>query len=79
MSKAGTITQVVGVVVDVEFDKDSLPAMYEALEVKHGGGTLTLEVAQHLDERSVRAISMSSTDGLKRGQAVTATGGPIFD
>ena len=77
MSKAGTITQVVGVVVDVEFDKDSLPAMYEALEVKHGGGTLTLEVAQHLDERSVRAISMSSTDGLKRGQAVTATGGPI--
>lgn len=78
MSKStGTITQVVGVVVDVEFDRDSLPAMYDALEVKNGKNTLTLEVAQHLDERSVRAIAMSSTDGLKRGQEVVATGAPI--
>ncbi len=75
--QSGTIIQVVGVVVDVEFDKDSLPAMYDALEVLHGDGTITLEVAQHLDERSVRTIAMSSTDGLKRGQEVVATGAPI--
>lgn len=75
--QTGTITQVVGVVVDVEFDKDNLPAIYDALEVSHNDETLTLEVAQHLDERSVRAIAMGSTDGLARGQEVTATGAPI--
>lgn len=73
----GKIIQVVGVVVDVEFDKDSLPAIYDALETTLDGKTLVFEVAQHLDERSVRAIAMSSTDGLKRGQAVASTGGPI--
>lgn len=73
----GTITQVVGVVVDVEFGGKKLPAIYDALTLEHGGKTITLEVAQHLDERTVRAISMSSTDGLKRGHEVTATGGPI--
>ncbi len=78
MSKAiGKITQVVGVVVDVEFEKESLPAMYDALEIKQGDKTIVFEVAQHLDERTVRAIAMSSTDGLKRGQEVTATGSPI--
>ncbi len=77
MNKPGTIIQVVGVVVDVEFDKDHLPAMYDALEIKHGKEVITLEVAQHLDERSVRTIAMSSTDGLKRGQEVVATGAPI--
>ncbi len=78
MSKnTGTITQVVGVVVDVEFDKDNLPAIYDALEATLDGKTVTFEVAQHLDERSVRAVAMSSTDGLTRGQEVTATGGPI--
>src|SRR5690606_1997715 len=66
-----------GVGGDVEFDKDSLPAMYDALEVKTGKDVLTFEVAQHLDERSVRAIAMSTTDGLKRGQEVIATGAPI--
>ena len=78
MSKVtGKITQVVGVVVDVEFDKNNLPAMYDALEVQSGDKKLVLEVAQHLDEQSVRAIAMSSTDGLKRGQEVVATGAPI--
>lgn len=77
MKQNGKITQVVGVVVDVEFDKDHLPAIYDALEATLNGKTIVLEVAQHLDERSVRAISMSSTDGLKRGQEVTSTGGPI--
>lgn len=73
----GKVTQVVGVVVDVEFDKDNLPGIYDALETDLGGKKLVLEVAQHLDERTVRAISMSSTDGLKRGSEVVATGGPI--
>lgn len=78
MTKAvGKITQVVGVVVDVEFDKTNLPAIYDALEVQLDGKTLVLEVAQHLDERSVRAIAMASTDGLKRNDEVKATGGPI--
>ncbi len=72
----GRITQVVGVVVDVEFD-GKLPAMYDALEVAYEGKTITLEVAQHLDEHTVRTIALSSTDGLKRGQEVKATGGPI--
>ena len=80
MSKlTGKITQVVGVVVDVEFDKNNLPAMYDALEVQSGDKKLVLEVAQHLDEQSVRDIAMSSTEGLKRGQEVVATGAPISD
>ncbi len=74
----GTITQVVGVVVDVEFAKGSLPAIFDALEVKtKDGKTVVFEVAQHLSESSVRAIAMSSTDGLVRGQEVVATGAPI--
>lgn len=73
----GKIIQVVGVVVDVEFDKGSLPAMYDALKVKNGKEIITLEVAQHLSESSVRTIAMSSTDGLKRGDEVEATGAPI--
>jgi len=74
---AGRITQIVGVVIDVEFNDKKLPAMYEALHVERDGKTITLEVAQHLDERTVRTIALSSTDGLKRGQDVTATGAPI--
>jgi F0F1-type ATP synthase beta subunit len=78
MSKQGTITQVVGVVVDVEFAQGGLPAIYDALEIERKDkAVVVLEVAQHLDERTVRAISMSSTDGLKRGDAVTSTGSSI--
>lgn len=72
----GKIIQIVGVVVDAEFD-GTLPAIYDALEVRHGGRTVTLEVAQHLDEHTVRAVSLQSTDGLQRGQAVEATGAPV--
>lgn len=79
MSKVtGKITQVVGVVVDAEFARgDRLPGIYDAIEVKRGKETLVLEVAQHLDEQSVRAIALASTDGLKRGDEVIATGAPI--
>ncbi|MDB5177892.1 MAG: synthase subunit beta [Candidatus Saccharibacteria bacterium] len=75
--ETGTITQVVGVVVDVEFKGKNLPSIYDALHIEHGKKTITLEVAQHLDEHTVRTISLQSTDGLKRGQAVVATGAAI--
>lgn len=73
----GQIIQVVGVVVDVEFSDKNLPALYDALEVTHDKKKVVLEVAQHLDERTVRTIAMSSTDGLRRGDAVAATGASI--
>jgi F-type H+-transporting ATPase subunit beta len=76
-TKTGKITQIVGVVVDVEFSPDNLPAIYNALKVKFGDSELTLEVAQHLSESSVRAIALSSTDGLKRSTQVVDTGAPI--
>jgi F-type H+-transporting ATPase subunit beta len=76
--KDGKIIAVVGVVIDVEFGDDvKLPAIYDALKIKQDGKVITLEVAQHLDEHTVRTIALSSTDGLKRGQAVEATGAPI--
>lgn len=76
-ARTGKITQIVGVVVDVEFSTDTLPAIYNALKVKNGDQELTLEVAQHLSESSIRAISLNSTDGLERGVEVTDTGAPI--
>jgi F-type H+/Na+-transporting ATPase subunit beta len=76
-TKNGRITQIVGVVVDVEFPSSNLPAIYNALTLEHDGSTLTLEVAQHLSESSVRAISLGSTDGLERGTEVIDTGAPI--
>ncbi len=77
MSSTGKIIQIVGVVVDVEFASGTLPAIYDALEVAHGERTVVLEVAQHLDEHTVRAVSLQSTDGLQRGQETIATGAPI--
>ncbi|MDA9208045.1 F0F1 ATP synthase subunit beta [Octadecabacter sp.] len=77
MAKAnGKITQVIGAVVDVQFDGD-LPAILNALTTDNNGKNLVLEVAQHLGENTVRAIAMDATEGLVRGQAVTDTNGPI--
>ncbi|MGC6475161.1 MAG: F0F1 ATP synthase subunit beta [Parvibaculales bacterium] len=79
MAKAktvGKITQVIGAVVDVQFD-ENLPEILNALETKNDGNRLVLEVAQHLGERTVRTIAMDSTEGLVRGQEVTDTGNPI--
>jgi F-type H+/Na+-transporting ATPase subunit beta len=72
----GKIRQVMGAVVDVQFE-DHLPEILNALETKNQGGRLVLEVAQHLGENSVRTIAMDSTEGLTRGQDVTDTGQPI--
>ena len=76
MSK-GTIVQIIGPVVDAQFSEKDLPAIYNALETTIGKNKLTLEVQQHLGEGLVRAVAMSSTDGLKRGTAVSDTGAPI--
>ena len=73
---AGEVRQVIGAVVDVQFD-DQLPAILNALETDNQGTRLVLEVAQHLGENTVRCIAMDSTEGLVRGQAVVDTGGPI--
>jgi F-type H+/Na+-transporting ATPase subunit beta len=73
----GKVSQIVGVVVDVDFPDDRLPAIFNALTIDIDGRNLVLEVAQHLNETSVRAISLGSTDGLSRGTDVTDTGAPI--
>ena len=76
MSKKGKITQIIGAVVDVNFDSE-LPEIYTALEVNNSGNKLILEVAQHLGENDVRTIAMDATEGLKRGDEVENTGSPI--
>ncbi|MSU89652.1 F0F1 ATP synthase subunit beta [Rhodobacteraceae bacterium 2CG4] len=72
----GKITQVIGAVVDVQFD-DNLPEILNALETDNNGNRLILEVAQHLGEATVRCIAMDSTEGLVRGGRVVDTDGPI--
>ena len=72
----GRITQVIGAVVDVQFDGE-LPAILNALETKNQGNRLVLEVAQHLGESTVRTVAMDTSEGLVRGQEVVDTGGPI--
>jgi len=72
----GKITQVIGAVVDVQF-QDHLPAILNALETTNGGKRLVLEVAQHLGESTVRTVAMDASEGLVRGQDVTDTGQPI--
>jgi F-type H+-transporting ATPase subunit beta len=72
----GKITQVIGAVVDVQFD-DHLPAILNSLTTSNNGKKLVLEVAQHLGENTVRTIAMDATEGLVRGQEVVDTDGPI--
>ncbi len=76
--KTGKIIQIIGPVVDVEFSDSVLPALLNALEIKTENGKITLEVAKHLEPGRIRAISLKSTDGLKRGDEVRDTGGPIM-
>lgn len=73
----GQIIQVVGVVVDVEFPDKKLPAINNALTTELDGNKIVLEVSQHLSDSTVRTVSLSSTDGLTRGDAVADTGAPI--
>ncbi|MDA1323934.1 MAG: F0F1 ATP synthase subunit beta [Proteobacteria bacterium] len=73
----GKITQIMGAVVDVQFE-DQLPEILNALHCERDDGLLVLEVAQHLGESTVRTIAMDATEGLTRGQRVTDTGNPIM-
>jgi F-type H+/Na+-transporting ATPase subunit beta len=75
-NKVGKIRQIMGAVVDVQFD-GHLPEILNALETKNQGNRLVLEVAQHLGEQTVRTVAMDSSEGLTRGQEVTDTGQPI--
>jgi F-type H+-transporting ATPase subunit beta len=76
MAAQGKVTQVIGAVVDVQFD-DNLPAILNALETTNNGKRLVLEVAQHLGENTVRTVAMDATEGLVRGAIVKDLGGPI--
>ncbi|HJM50387.1 MAG TPA: F0F1 ATP synthase subunit beta [Alphaproteobacteria bacterium] len=73
----GKVTQVIGAVVDVQFDEGNLPPILNALHTENDGQRLVLEVAQHLGESTVRTIAMDSTEGLVRGLEVSDSGGPI--
>jgi F-type H+-transporting ATPase subunit beta len=74
----GTIIQIIGPVVDVEFSDGALPEIYDALEIDlSDGGKLVLETHQHIGGNRVRAVAMGATDGLSRGMEVRATGAPI--
>ncbi|MCK5716796.1 MAG: F0F1 ATP synthase subunit beta, partial [Thiomargarita sp.] len=72
---SGKIVQIIGAVVDVEFPRDAIPKVYDALVVEEKG--LTLEVQQQLGDGIVRTIAMGTTDGMGRDLSVTNTGGPI--
>ena len=76
-SKTGFISQIIGPVVDIEFPNGELPKIYNALIITSGESSITCEVQQLLGNNKVRAVSMTSTDGLKRGASVVDTGAPI--
>src|SRR5205823_5836078 len=76
-NRIGRVTQVMGAVVDVQFDGSHLPEIMNALETQNRGNRLILEVAQHLGESTVRTVAMDATEGLVRGQDVNDTGSPI--
>ena len=79
MSETGKIVQVIGPVIDIRFNPESLPLIKNAIKVELGEGkTMTAEVAQHIGDDIVRCIAMSSTDGLTRGMTCIDTGAPIM-
>ena len=73
----GKITQIIGAVLDAQFEKGALPELYNALHIETDNGTIVAEVMQHLGNDTVRCVAMSATDGLKRGMKITDTGAAI--
>lgn len=73
----GKVVQIIGPVLDIKFEKDSLPNLLNAIELNNEGKKIVVEVAQHIGDDTVRCIAMSSTDGLKRGLDAVDTGSPI--
>jgi len=76
-SKTGFISQIIGPVVDIEFPGGEIPKVYNAVTVSSGDSTVVCEVQQLLGNNKVRTVSMTATDGLKRGASVVDTGAPI--
>src|SRR5690349_311048 len=77
-TNTGKVVQVIGPVIDVEFEPEKLPELYTALQVYEGDVRLVAEVQQHIGRNQVRAVAMSSTDGVVRGMPAVDTGGPIM-
>ena len=75
--RIGKVVQIIGPVIDIKFDTDSLPNIYNAIQIKMDGRVIVAEVEQHIGDDIVRTISMESTDGLKRGVKAIETGRPI--
>ncbi|MDU7441751.1 MAG: F0F1 ATP synthase subunit beta, partial [Clostridium sp.] len=75
--KMGKVVQVIGPVIDIKFDSDSLPNLYNSIHINMGEHTLVAEVEQHVGDDIVRAIAMEATEGLKRGMEAIDTGRPI--
>ena len=75
--KMGKVVQVIGPVIDIKFDSDSLPNLYNAIHINLGEETLVAEVEQHVGDDIVRAIAMEATEGLRRGMDAVDTGKPI--
>ena len=73
----GSVVQIMGPVLDIRFPDEHLPELLSAIEVPNGSETIVAEVAQHIGDNVVRAIAMSSTDGLRRGAEAVDTGAPI--
>ena len=76
-TNTGLITQIIGPVVDIEFSNGKLPQIYNAVKIGEGTTAVICEVQQLLGNNKVRAVSMTSTDGLKRGMSVADLGAPI--
>jgi F-type H+/Na+-transporting ATPase subunit beta len=76
-TSAGKVIQIIGPVLDIEFPVGQLPKVFDALKITEGGNSITCEVQQLLGDNRVRAVAMSSTEGLKRGISVINTGAPI--
>ncbi len=73
----GKVVSIIGPVLDIRFEADHLPKIYDAIKIEYNGIKITVEVAQHIGNNTVRCVSMSSTDGLIRGVEAVATGAPI--
>ena len=73
----GTVVQIIGPVLDIKFAADALPKLLNAITIEKDGRVVTVEVAQHIGQDTVRCIAMESTDGLVRGMKAVDTGGPI--
>ncbi len=73
--KKGKIVQIIGPVIDVEFETEDLPFINDALTVDNHGKTVVMEVAQHTGNRTVRCILLAASEGLHKGMEVTAAGG----